>query len=139
MNQNQQQWVDILTGMGMLSGQIYNVKSKKKKVTGSFFDAQNNSEGDFLIKTNKKGNAKFTKISYEDDEMGIYSQFKWKKLNSNKFGRNAANEYREIFLDALDSNRKGDLQGFIDSFEMIPGAGDLEIKSWGLGSYLVWD
>ena len=140
MNKKQQQWVDILTGLGIFDGgQLYNVKSRKKKLTASFFGTEGDSEGNLLVKMNKRGLAKFTEITWEADQYGIYSRFRWDKLKINKFGNNAAGEYHAVYLDALDSKKKGDLQGFVDSFEKIPGSGDLEIQVWGLGNNLVWD
>ena len=60
MNNNQQTFLDVLTGMGILSGELFNIRATKKKVTGSIFDVTDGTEGDFTIKTNKKGFGKKT-------------------------------------------------------------------------------
>ena len=55
-------------------------------------------------------------MSYENDELGIYSEFSWTKIKQ-KFIRNAIGEYNSFSMKALDSKVNQNLQGFIDSME----------------------
>ena len=76
MNQQLQNAIDFLTGIGLVGGDVDDLKIKKKKIMGSYDMDDWGYEGDFVIKTNKKGMIKSLAMSYEYDNTNLYAELK---------------------------------------------------------------
>ena len=128
--------LDFLTGLGITDANSEDVKFKKRKVTGSLDDL--GYEGDFVLKLNKKGRIKSVSLDYEYDN-GLYVEIDWKKIKSRKFEKAILRGYMDEYQEAMALSMQGDVQGYIDIMESIPGAGDLSASVYGFGQYVGFD
>ena len=128
--------LDFLTGLGIADANSEDVKFEKRKVTGSLDDL--GYEGDFVLKLNKKGRIKSVSLDYEYDN-GLYVEIDWKKIKSRKFEKAIARGYMDEYQEAMALSMQGDVQGYIDIMESIPGAGDLSAGVYGFGQYVGFD
>ena len=129
--------LDFLTGLGITDANSEDLQFKKRKVTGSLDDL--GYEGDFVLKLNKKGRIKSASLSYEyDNDLNV--EIDWKKIKGRKFEK-AVNfrGYLDEYQEALVLSAQGDIQGYIDVMESIPGAGDLSASVYGFGQYVNFD
>ena len=131
-----QEALDFLTGLGITDANSEDVKFKKRKVTGSLDDL--GYEGDFVLKLNKKGRIKSVSLGYEYDN-GLYVEIDWKKIKSRKFEKAILRGYMDEYQEAMALSMQGDVQGYIDIMESIPGAGDLSASVYGFGQYVGFD
>ena len=139
MNQQQQNALDFITGMGFVGGEVDDLKVKKKKIMGSYDMDGLGFEGDFVIKTNKKGRVKSFTMTYEYDDVDTYAEFKWNKIKQKNFEKALANGYLDEFTYGIQLMQSGNINGAFDEIEGIPGAGDLIMTAWGNGQTLVFD
>jgi len=128
--------LDFLTGLGITDANSEDVKFKKRKVTGSLDDL--GYEGYFVLKLNKKGRIKSASLDYEYDN-GLYAEIDWKKIKHKKFEKAVVRGYMDEYQEAMALSAQGDIQGYIDIMEGIPGAGDLSASVYGFGQYINFD
>ena len=133
---DRQEAFDFLTGLGITDANSEDVKFKKRKVTGSLDDL--GYEGDFVLKLNKKGRIKSVSLDYEYDN-GLYVEIDWKKIKPRKFEKAIVRGYMDEYQEAMALSMQGDVQGYIDIMESIPGAGDLSASVYGFGQYVGFD
>jgi len=127
--------LDFLTGLD-IDANPEDIKFKKKKVIGSF-DGWG-YEGDFVMKINKKGKIKSMSLDYE--YVGdIYAEIDWKKIKQKKFEKAIMRDYMDEYQMGMMLSAAGDVQGYIDIIESIPGGGDMSASVWGNGLYFNFD
>ena len=130
--------LDFLTGLGITEANSEDVKFKKRKVTGSFDNDLLGYEGDFVMKLSKKGRIKSLSLDYEYD-MGVNAEIDWKKIKHRKFEKAIVRGYMDEYQEAMALSAQGDVQGYIDIIENIPGGGDMSASVWGNGMYFNFD
>ena len=128
--------LDFLTGLGITDANSEDLQFKKRKVTGSIDDL--GYEGDFVLKLNKKGRIKSVSLDYEYDN-GLYVEIDWKKIKPRKFEKAIVRGYMDEYQEAMALSAQGDIQGYIDIVESIPGAEDLSASVYGFGQYINFD
>ena len=138
MNQQQQNAIDFLTGIGLVGGDVDDLKIKKKKIMGSYDMDDWGYEGDFVIKTNKKGMIKSLAMSYEYDNTNLYAELKWNKMKQKKFEKALVNGHQDDLAYGMQLILSGNINGGFDEIESIPGAGDLMMTVWGNGQTLIF-
>jgi len=130
--------LDFLTGLGIAGAVTEDVKFKKRKVTGSFSNDLLGYEGDFILKLNKKGRIKSASLDYEYDN-GLYAEIDWKKIKEKRFNKAVLREYLDEYQEAMALSVQGNIQGYIDIMESIPGTGDISASVYGFGQYIKFD
>jgi len=139
MNQAaRQNAMDFLTGIGIMGTEVEDLQFKKRKMTGSIDNDAFEYEGDFILKLNKKGMIKSVSADYEYN-WGGYAELDWKKINQKKFEKSLTRGYFDEYQQGMAALLGGDIQGYIDELESIPGAGDISFTIRGNGQYINFD
>ena len=139
MNSQEKNAIDFITGLGFSGSKFSDLQVSKKQISGNYDNDNLDVGGKFRIQTNKKGRVKSFEMSFAYD-WGGYAQLEWRKIKEKKFTKNVKRgKYKDKYDDGLADFRKGDVQGWINEWESIPGGGDIFMWGYNNGQYISFD
>ena len=140
LESNRQLGLDFVTGLAGSGVQTDDLIIKKRKIIGEInVDGPDGYEGDFVIKTSKKGFVKSIDMVLEYPG-GFRAEIDWDDLNYRKANRSLKSlKYINEFATGTRYMESADFQSGIDTWESIPGMGDMTITLHWSGEKLIFD